>query len=428
MITDSRSFATLLLATAVASYSACSGPRVPASDASEPALSWHDSIVGARVGLYEPVAEAEPDQEALARLAALGYLQGYEPPGVGAGIALYEPAVAQDGYNLYTSAHAPEARLVSMRGELLHAWSFTYADACPARELPPEVLGQRFWRRARLLPDGGVLAILDYAALIRLDRSSKLVWARCEPYHHDLDIDAEGTIYALRSEPTTLDLGGGERPIDADVIDVLAADGSLQRQIPLLRALADSPFRAHLHRAPKDDPEIFHTNAVRLLRGSITAPKAFAAGHLLVSIRNLDLVATIDAEREMVVWALSGMWRAQHDPVETDAATLLVFDNLARDGSRVLEIDPLTQRVVWSFEGGFSSPICGSNQRLANGNTLIVASTAGRAFEVTPERRIVWEFRSPHRVEREGEELVALLPALERIEPALVDGWLRRGD
>jgi len=34
-------------------------------------------------------------------------------------------------------------------------------------------------------------------------------------------------------------------------------------------------------------------------------------------------------------------------------------------------------------------------QRLPNGNTLITEAASGRAFEVTPEKEIVWEFVSP---------------------------------
>jgi hypothetical protein len=36
--------------------------------------------------------------------------------------------------------------------------------------------------------------------------------------------------------------------------------------------------------------------------------------------------------------------------------------------------------------------------RLPNGNTLIVESDAGRAFEVTAEGEIVWEFLNPDRM------------------------------
>ena len=95
------------------------------------------------------------------------------------------------------------------------------------------------------------------------------------------------------------------------------------------------------------------------------------------------------------------------------AGNLLVFDNggssgygepsgiaprgtgaYARANSRVLEIDPVTLALVWSYTAGaqfFSTNISGA-QRLPNGNTLITEGAGGRVFEVTSDRQIVWEF------------------------------------
>jgi hypothetical protein len=56
----------------------------------------------------------------------------------------------------------------------------------------------------------------------------------------------------------------------------------------------------------------------------------------------------------------------------------------------------------------FFSNVCGSVQRLANGNTLVVESTPGRAFELDPDRTIVWEWHSPHRVGEHGGQVATL--------------------
>src|SRR5690606_12663974 len=65
----------------------------------------------------------------------------------------------------------------------------------------------------------------------------------------------------------------------------------------------------------------------------------------------------------------------------------------ARATSRVLEIDPVTLEVVWSYRAAnfFSTNISGA-QRLANGNTLITEGAPGRIFEVTSNGEIVWEY------------------------------------
>jgi hypothetical protein len=85
------------------------------------------------------------------------------------------------------------------------------------------------------------------------------------------------------------------------------------------------------------------------------------------------------------------------------------FNNAMRDFSRVLEIDPLTLKVLWQYsprEAGheypmenskFYSPLISSAQRLPNGNTLITEGADGRIFEVTPKHELVWEYLSPFR-------------------------------
>jgi hypothetical protein len=65
----------------------------------------------------------------------------------------------------------------------------------------------------------------------------------------------------------------------------------------------------------------------------------------------------------------------------------------ARATSRVLEIDPVTLELVWSYSNPrFFSTNISSSQRLPNGNTLITAGAGGRIFEVTREGAIVWEY------------------------------------
>ena len=52
------------------------------------------------------------------------------------------------------------------------------------------------------------------------------------------------------------------------------------------------------------------------------------------------------------------------------------------------EVDP-TGKIVWEFTG---VPMAGDAQRLENGNTLIACGTQKRVIEVTPDKRIAWEF------------------------------------
>jgi hypothetical protein len=90
----------------------------------------------------------------------------------------------------------------------------------------------------------------------------------------------------------------------------------------------------------------------------------------------------------------------------------------------VLEIDPITQEILWSYGGAddsFFSRTLGTCQRLPGGNTLIVESENGRALEVTPDGTIVWEYRNPHRAGADDEFVAALMDVVRL--PVGFGGW-----
>ena len=73
-------------------------------------------------------------------------------------------------------------------------------------------------------------------------------------------------------------------------------------------------------------------------------------------------------------------------------------------GSRVFEIDPIKNEIVWQYtaldsgqpDWGFYSSFISSARRLPNGNTLIDEGMNGRIFQVTPKGEIVWEYINPY--------------------------------
>jgi hypothetical protein len=107
---------------------------------------------------------------------------------------------------------------------------------------------------------------------------------------------------------------------------------------------------------------------------------------------------------------------------------ILLFDNVGVKGySRVLEFDPVAREIVWQYGGQAQEPFfsraIGSCQRLPNGNTLITDSESGRAFEIAPDRAIVWEYVNPHRAGPAG-NLIATLFEVVRIDRDCVKAWL----
>ncbi len=394
----------------------------PPSPAAQPAGKWH----AARSRPEAPPAGRRhvAGEEAL---MAVPYLQGYRPARAETAAVTVDRPEAWRGLNLYVSGHAPEARLIDMEGHLLHRWSY------PLEKLRPEVFEDpatrdqfrklEYFRRARLLPDGKLLAIFEGLGLVELDAQSHLVWAYRGGAHHDLDVAPDGRIFVLDREGTTLPWLDPDHGVLEDEITVLSPDdGHVLDKISIPEAFRSSLYAPLLERRGPP-PDVFHTNTLEILDGSLAdRSPAFRRGNLLISVLQLDTVAVVDPRSRKVVWAETGPWRKQHQPTVLANGHLLVFDNTGPGGerSRVLELDPFSQQVFWHYGGDpgtdLYSQTLGTAQRLPNGDTLITESENGRALEVDRDGRTVWQFLSPHRVGAHG-ELVAVLFEMVRLPP-----------
>jgi len=390
---------------------------------------------GAPPGRWREVGQGTASRELTDRqrremedLAALGYLSGSRPGGAASGVTVHDTARVFGGLNFATSGHRPGAFLMDMDGRVLHEWTCGFDKAWPGRRMPRGAESHDFWRRAYLFENGDVLGIYEGLGLIKLDKESNVLWSYDGLCHHDLFVTDDGLIYVLEREPKIIPEIHSDRPVAEDFITILSADGRVLRRVSLLRAFAESEYRALLAKMPEAG-DVFHTNTLELLQGRLAGvSSAFRAGNVLVSVLWLDTVAVVDMETESVVWALTGLWRQQHQPTILDDGRMLVFDNEAGKGvSRVLEIDPFTQQIFWEYRGGpgrpFYTSTCGSCQRLPNGNTLITESDNGRAFEVTRDGEIVWEFINPHRAGENG-ELIATLFEVVRLPRDFPLDWM----
>ena len=120
----------------------------------------------------------------------------------------------------------------------------------------------------------------------------------------------------------------------------------------------------------------------------VNSVQRLANGDTLMSLRNLDLVIAVDREGRVTRSFGPLMFKHQHCAFELPNGNYLVTDN---GNSRVIEIEPATFRVVWSYSTGLNIPIGGCAQRLPSGNTLITDSGARRVVEVSPAGDIVWD-------------------------------------
>lgn len=178
----------------------------------------------------------------------------------------------------------------------------------------------------------------------------------------------------------------------------------------------------------------FHINSATYLgpnRWYDEGDRRFAPENVAISSRSASIVAIV-ARDGRIVWQIGpdysatpemraigqviGQHHAHLIPKGLPGAgNLLVFDNggaagygrpsatalkgqniHVRPASRVLEIDPVALKLVWSYTSPtfFATNISGA-QRLANGNTLVTEGPGGRLFEVDKDGAIVWEYVYP---------------------------------
>jgi len=381
---------------------------------------------------FRPPGEiAGPPHEAMIQqLNAIGYVQGRVPAPATEGVTVFDRERSFRGLNLYASAHASVACLMDMEGEILHEWRYEFSRVWPDFE-PGRLTsmpGTTYWRRVHLYENGDLLAIHEGIGVLKLDKSSKLLWSNQCNAHHDLDVTDDGTIFVLTRKAHVVPRWYESLPILEDFVTMLSPDGQVVRDISVLECFENSEYAPVLRNMPEYG-DVFHTNTLAVLDGRHEERSSvFRRGNVLVSVRELDIVAIIDLEQRAVVWATTGMWSRQHEPILLDNGNMLLFDNLGRpERSRVLEFDPFTHEIVWSYGSDDGEPLysreCGANSRLPNGNTLIIESENGRALEVTHDKAIVWEYISPHRAGKDR-ELIATLMDLVRLPPDSAGAWL----
>ncbi|HJO39417.1 MAG TPA: arylsulfotransferase family protein [Vicinamibacterales bacterium] len=377
-----------------------------------------------------PASGLTPEQQAnMSRLRSVGYLGGVQESQAVRGVVRYDPELSYAGLNLYSSGHGPEAVLMDMNGQRLHVWKLPYEKAFPDRLPPPIPVTAGYWRKVHLYPNGDLLAVFEGMGLIRVDRNSELLWAVPNGSHHDLEVRENGEIYVLTSIAHLRTDVREDGPILEDFVTVLGADGVERRRYSVLDALRDSDFGTLLTHSKGWEGlqgDLLHTNALEILDGTqAERSPAFKQGNVLVSLPAVNAIAVIDLVENRVVWALTGMFEAQHSPTFVETGNLLIFDNVSEpEGSRVIEVDPFSQDIVWVYRGdeemAFYSKFSGVTSRLPNGNTLITETEGGRAFEVTSDKRIVWEFRSPYQA-GDNQRFIAALLEMQRLSASPVD-------
>lgn len=342
------------------------------------------------------------------------------------GSPIIKPDRINQGYTLITPLNTQNnlnqkgyVYLIDLYGRAVHQWE---------TQLPPF--------HARLKPDGNLVVALITPAenknspgggrtglIQELAWNGGVVWEyKNDKLHHDFDVLPNGNIAALTWETVPQEIAdnirGGLKGTDyqgavwADAINEIDRSGNIiyswrtsEHLDPTQNSLGPLTTRA----------EWTHSNSIQHLeKNPLTGSEAY-----LLSLRHLNKVVMIDRASARIIWeSPKNLVSYQHDATLLDNGNILIFDNNHFQkqnaklvyGSRVVEVNPNTNQVVWEFMNGksalekasFSASIVSGAQRLPNGNTLITNGVDGHIFEVTPQNGLVWDMINPYPASRFG--------------------------
>ena len=253
-----------------------------------------------------------------------------------------------------------------------------------------------------------------------VDTKGKTLFRKFQPIHHECFF-YNNLIITFDKEVQTY----RGRQVDFDIVVAIGLDGlekwrwstwdNLQELKKHHRMMElDIPF-IPISRKKKSpwggEVDYYRINSLQFLPKTKLGKtdKRFAEGNWLLTLRHGSLLLILDKNTKKVVWKLSqkdilGEIQGPHGAQLLDNGNILVLDNgRYRGWSRAIEFNPLTKEIMWEYKAeDFFTNSQGYVQRLPNGNTLITQAEKGRAFEVTRDCEIVWEYYYPQKQTKEN--------------------------
>ena len=342
------------------------------------------------------------------------------------GLTFHRPDRSTKGYTLLTPHGDSCAYLIDVDGRFVHRWKFSHIKPGYGRLLsngnllmtgsdvtlpkppqdeptkPPPPFEQNITRF------GGY-----HTTLCEVDWDGNVVWEYVNrAQHHDFCRLPNGNTLVPEWVELSEGLhrkvrGGRKRPreklprlVGDDLVEI-TPDQKEVRRIHLWQLLD-----------PVKDP--IDPSYIRWEWTHVNGIDVNEAGDIVFSARQCHRIGVIDGTTGELTFKFDKTY-GQHNPTWLPNGNFMVFDN-GRAASRVIEIDPKSGEIVWTFQGAprnqfFSGHISGAS-RMESGNVLVCEGSSGRLFEVTRGHDVVWEWINPLvNNDDEGEPTVSIYRA-----------------
>ncbi|MFT4267358.1 MAG: aryl-sulfate sulfotransferase [Xenophilus sp.] len=321
----------------------------------------------------------------------------------GVGLIAHDPQLSEGGYTLIAPQTADgRVYLVDIGGEVVHQWKMPVRAGRHAVILPNGNLGYN-GSHARSPELYAAWSMWHGGDFSEVTPEGDVVWHYEDAaHHHDARWLPNGNLLYAACAPVPPGFAGrvpggtahgAHEAMVADVIREVNRAGELVWEWKAWEHLDPALFPIHPGFGRYHWP---------LINGLDVTPD----GLVLMSLRTTAGIIGVDRATGAVrLHVPPSVVSHQHAPVWLPNGHIMAFDNgNFRTGahvvfSRVVEIDPEDNAVVWSYADpvapSFYSPFMGNAQPLPGGNVHVTESASGRLFEVTRAGEVVWEYILP---------------------------------
>jgi hypothetical protein len=343
-------------------------------------------------------------------------------------VKLHHPDEVSPGYLLVSGIRERSdlmAKIMDNQGRVIHEWDIDWFRLWPDPvHLPDDLRPQRkpgsHIHGIVFMPNGDLVFNFERLGLMRLGYCGEVVWRLPRLTNHSLHVDDDGNLWVLDRELLDEEASlkvlpnytGKYLPLLLEV----SPDGELKQQISVYDLLLDNGLGGLLYLSSLNNwgtsvsGDLLHVNDVEPFSGRMRSG-FFQPGDLMISLRNSNAVIVFNKNTGKIKFVSIGKVLRQHDPDFLDGDTIAVLDNnnlsaagdeyaIAEDGlsSRIVLLDARSGAETVYYEGTpehpFFTNIMGKEQWLENGNLLITETRAGHAFELDPQKQIVWEYQN----------------------------------
>jgi hypothetical protein len=254
-----------------------------------------------------------------------------------------------------------------------------------------------------MLLGNGDLLIHDNTPLSRIDGCGRPRWVIDGIFHHSLERAADGSLWIPYRLARSNVPGVGAKFADEALAQV-DEQGRLIR-VERLIAILDRNDLGGLWRGRPYEEDPFHLNDIEPV---LTSGPYWRQGDLILSLRNMSLIALYRPSTGRILWTRAGPWSAQHDVSILDDHRIMVFDNHVSWGAAGRRVDGNSRLLIYDFATDrLTSPLANTFARrgiltatqgratpLSNGDVMVEETERGQLMRIAPDGSLRWRYVS----------------------------------